>query len=89
MAEYYLYITNKGNDMKNKIMTSANLRIKYEGRSKALKASHKAAKGTFIGNGKVVKTLKQQSRLDSNFVAGVQIVNEMIDDIEIDFMGIM
>jgi hypothetical protein len=74
---------------KSKITTSANLRASTEGRSQAFKNSHKAARGTFVGNGKVVKTLAQQSRLDSNFKAGVQIVNEMIDEIEIDFMEMM
>ena len=69
----------------SKIMTNANQRASKEGRSESIKASHKAARGTFVGNGKVVKTLKQQSRLESNFKAGEQVVNEMVEEIEIDF----
>jgi len=52
---------------KKDIMRSANFNAPSEGMSKALKKSHKAAKGVFVGNGKVVLSLKDQNRLFSNY----------------------
>jgi len=57
----------------SKIMTSANLRAKSEGRSQALKNSHRAAKGVLVCSGKVVSTLAQRSRLESNFKPSAKI----------------
>ena len=71
--------------MKKQIMTSANQRAKKEGRSAALKRSHRAAKGCIVWAGIKVMTLRQQSRLHSNFTPGEQIENVLVDSIDIDF----
>jgi len=75
--------------MKKQIMRSANFRAKTEGRPEALKASHKANKGTLVSSGKTVLTLKQQSRLYSDFKGGEQVVNEIVEKLDIDFAGMM
>ncbi len=71
--------------MKKEIMTSANLRAKTEGRSEALKESHKAAKGTLVASGKVVMTLKQQNRLLSNYTPSEPVKTADVDVNAIDF----
>lgn len=75
--------------MKKEIMTSANLRIKTEGRSEALKQSHKAAKGTLVASGKVVMTLKQQNRLLSNYTPSDVVEVADVDVNDLDFSGMM
>jgi len=70
---------------KSIIMKSANQRSNKEGRSEALTASHKAAKGTFVSSGKVVHTLKQQSRLLSDFTRKDKVKSEIVMDLAIDF----
>ena len=55
------------NKSRKQIMTSANLRAKSEGRSQSLKNSHRANKGVLVCYCKVVKTLAQRSRVESNF----------------------
>lgn len=52
---------------KRDIMRSANYNAPREGRKEALKRSHRDSKGTYIGNGKVAFTLKQQNRLFSDY----------------------
>ena len=71
--------------MKKEIMTSANLRAKTEGRSEALKESHKAAKGTLVASGKVVMTLKQQNRLLSNYTPSEPVKTADVDVNDLDF----
>ena len=72
--------------MKKEIMTSANLRAKTEGRSEALKESHKAAKGVFVpALGKRVQTLATMNRLNSNYVAGDVVETADVDVNAIDF----
>lgn len=66
-------------------MRSANLRAKVEGRSEALKESHKAAKGTLVASGKVVMTLKQQNRLLSNYTASEEVKEADVDVNDLDF----
>lgn len=61
---------------KRDIMRSANANSPSEGLSEALRKSHKAAKGVFVGNGKVVLSLKNQNRLFSNYNY------ELVDTIE-------
>lgn len=75
--------------MKQAIMRSANFNSKSEGRSLALRKSHKAANGTLVASGKVVHTLKQQNRLHSNYTALDEVKSEVINEIDIDFMGMM
>ena len=75
--------------MRQAIMRSANFNAKSEGRSLALSKSHKAAKGTLVAGGKVVMTLKQQNRLKSNYTAQDQVKSEVVDSLDIDFMGMM
>ena len=70
--------------MKSEIMTSANLRAPIEGRSQALKKSHKAAKGVLVASDIVVMTLAQQSRLLSDFTPKEKVVEEFIDGSDID-----
>jgi len=74
--------------MKKEIMISANLRAPIEGRSQALKRSHKAAKGVLVASGKVVMTLAQQSRLLSDYTAKEKSADEFIDGSDID-MGMI
>ena len=64
------------------IMTSANLRASIEGRSQALKKSHKATKGVIIYSGKTYQTLRQRSRLESSFKAGDKVEDT---ELELDF----
>lgn len=71
--------------MKKKIMVSANLRAKSEGRSEALTASHKESRCTLVSSGKTVLTLAQQSRLYSDFKGGDQVVHEIVEELDIDF----
>ena len=69
----------------SQIMTSANLRAKTEVRSKALRESHKAAKGTLVAPGKVILTAKQQSRLFSNYTNNEPVETADVDMDNIDF----
>lgn len=71
--------------MKHEIMRSANFNAKSEGRSDALRKSHKAAKGTLVASGKVVHTLKQQNRLHSNYTAQSEVKSEVVESFDIDF----
>lgn len=71
--------------MKKEIMTSANVRAKKEGRSTALKKSHRAAKGCLVAAGKVRSSLRQVSRLTSNFTPGKQIESVIVNNIDLDF----
>lgn len=74
---------------KKEIMASANFNSKIEGKSEALKLSHKAAKGTLVASGIVVLTLKQQNRLKSNYIAGDVVKVADVDVDELDFAGMM
>ena len=73
---------------KKQIMTSANFNSS-EGKSEALKASHKAAKGTLAASGKVVMTLKQQNRVLSNYTASDVVEVADVDIDTLDFAGMM
>ena len=70
---------------KQQIMTASNQRTGKEGRSEALKQSHKASKGTLVASGKVVMTLKQQNRLLSNYTAGEEVKEADVDVNDLDF----
>lgn len=74
---------------KQQIMTASNLRAPEEGRSEALTASHKAAKGTLVASGVIAYTLKQQNRLLSNYTAGEEVKEADVDVNDLDFAGMM
>ena len=73
---------------KQQIMTASNQRAGKEGRSEALKQSHKDAKGTLVASGKVVMTLKQQNRLLSNYKGSdvVEVADVDVNDLDFAMM---
>jgi len=71
---------------RKEIMTSANQRAKTEGRPEALRAAHKASKGILVASGIVRKTLKQQSRLYSNYTpSSKKEQEEVLTELNVDF----